>query len=279
VTAGGAGVPGWLEVAEGVLVLRYPVLDVNSTLVLGDGAALLVDTLSSPRQATELRAAVSAVTAAPVTVVNTHHHFDHCFGNATLRGDAPVWGHARCAQLLRDHGEGLRHSAGTEFPDLAEELAEVTVSPPDHEVRDRAALTVGGRRVELRYAGRGHTDNDLVVLVPDAGVTVVGDLIEVGAPPAFGDSWPLEWPATLSAVLAASAAAGADRVFVPGHGAPTDAAYVRAQHAELAELEWLCRDGHADGAPLAEVARRSPFGPEASRGAVRRAYADLDGKA
>jgi hypothetical protein len=41
----------WVEVADRVFVLRYPVLDVNSTLVVGDGAALLVDTLSSARQA------------------------------------------------------------------------------------------------------------------------------------------------------------------------------------------------------------------------------------
>jgi hypothetical protein len=53
---------------------------------------------------------------------------------------------------------------------------------------------------------------------------------------------------------------------------------VRAQHAALTELEWLCRDGHADGAPIEEVARRSPFGADASLIAVKRAYADLDGR-
>lgn len=265
-----------VEVAERVFVLRYPVLDVNATLVVGDGAALLVDTLSSPRQATQLRDAVESVTRAPLTLVNTHHHFDHTFGNATF--GAPAWAHVRCAALLREHGEGLRHAAAEAFPDLAAELADVTLSPPAHDVHLSADLDIGGRRVLLRHPGRGHTDNDIAVLVPDAGVTVAGDLVEVGTPPSFEDSWPLEWAATLAELMSLSAAEGADTVFVPGHGPPTGAYYVKAQHADLARLEWLCRDGHADDAPMDEVAARSPFGAEASRAAVRRAYADLDGK-
>ncbi len=40
----------FVEVADRVLVLREPVLAVNVTLVLGDGAALLVDTLSTAGQ-------------------------------------------------------------------------------------------------------------------------------------------------------------------------------------------------------------------------------------
>ena len=57
------------ELADRVHLLRYPVLDVNVTLVVGDGAALVVDTLSTPAQAAELRAAVRAVTPHPVTMI------------------------------------------------------------------------------------------------------------------------------------------------------------------------------------------------------------------
>ena len=39
--------PGFVEVATGVYVLRYPVLDVNAVLVTGDGEAMLIDTLST----------------------------------------------------------------------------------------------------------------------------------------------------------------------------------------------------------------------------------------
>jgi hypothetical protein len=54
--------------------------------------------------------------------------------------------------------------------------------------------------------------------------------------------------------------------------------FVAAQHADLARLAWLCRDGHADNRPAEEVAAVAPFTPEVSLVAVRRAYADLDGR-
>jgi len=43
----------FVELADRVYLLRYPVLDVNVTLVLGDDAALVVDTLSTAGQAAE----------------------------------------------------------------------------------------------------------------------------------------------------------------------------------------------------------------------------------
>jgi len=268
---------GWLEVADRVLVLRYPLLDVNATLIPGEGAALLVDTLSTRAQAAELAAAVASVTSAPLTLINTHHHFDHCFGNATLAGEPGIWAHFLCREQLRDHAEVVRRAAAKQCPELATELAEVEIRPPDHDVHEGADLDIGGRRVLLRHTGRGHTSNDLAVLIPDAGVTVTGDLVEVGAPPDFGDAWPLEWAPTLAELLVLSEAEGADSVFVPGHGAVTGAYYVRAQHTDLARLEWLCREGHADSATIDEVAGQSPFGLAASRTAVKRAYADLNG--
>jgi glyoxylase-like metal-dependent hydrolase (beta-lactamase superfamily II) len=270
---------GFTEVADRVYVLSYPVLSVNSTLIVGDGAALVADTLSTAAQAAVLREAVARITSAEPAVLNTHHHFDHTFGNAAVASaGSPVWGHQRCAELLRDHGDRLRHQAAAEYPALAAELAVTTLLAPDHEVQEAADIDVGGRMVQVRYFGRGHTDNDVVAFVPDAGVTIAGDLVEVGGPPAFGDSWPLEWAPTLGSVVAAAEKAGAGALFVPGHGDPAGIGFVRTQHAELAELEWLCRDGHADGAPQREVALRSPFGVEVSMPAVRRAYADLDGR-
>ena len=68
------------ELSDRIFVLVEPLLRVNVTLIVGDGGALLVDTLSTDEQATELLAAVRVITAAPLTVVNTHHHFDHSGG-------------------------------------------------------------------------------------------------------------------------------------------------------------------------------------------------------
>lgn len=271
--------PRFVEVTDRVYVLTEPLLDVNVTLVVGDGAALLVDTLSTAGQAAELAAAARAVTAAPWTIVNTHHHFDHCFGNAVLAADPPrpVHAHERVTAALRDHPDRLRREAYAEvvahWPALAPGLAATALLAPTHSVRTEAVLDVGGRRVLLRHPGPGHTDGDLVVHVPDADVLVAGDLVEQSGPPDFSDAHPLSWPDAVADLLRLTTPA---TVVVPGHGRPVDAGFVRAQHARLAELAALIRAGHRDGVAPDRLAADAPFGPRTARTAIRRGYAELD---
>jgi glyoxylase-like metal-dependent hydrolase (beta-lactamase superfamily II) len=271
---------GFAEIARDVYVLRYPVLDVNVALVVGDGAALLVDTLSTDAQATELVAAVRRVTAAPLTIVNSHHHFDHCFGNGVVAGpDTPIWAHEEAARLLREEAVRLQRQWYEKYararPDLADGLAAVKVRPPDRTVHLTASVPVGGRTAVLRHFGRGHTAGDLVVQVPDADVVIAGDLVEESGSPQFGDGYPLEWPETLTGLLALTTPS---TVVVPGHGAPVGTDFVRGQHGDLTALEWLIRDGHRDDARIEDVAAKSPFDRETALVAVRRGYAELSGR-
>ncbi len=272
---------GFRQVADGVHVWRYPVLDVNATLVTGDGAALLVDTLSTDDQARELAEAVRRITPDPLILVNTHHHFDHCFGNAVLAaGGRPVWGHEETAAVLSADGEALQQTWRDEYartdPTLAEGLARVRIHPPDRLVHTSAELDVGGRRVVLRHLGRGHTAGDLVVEVPDADVVVAGDLVEESGPPDFGDSYPVDWADTLAEL---HRLLGADTVVVPGHGDVVDRDFVAAQQLQLAQLAWLVREGHAVRAPAERVAAQAPFPSQVAVVAVRRGYAELSGRA
>ncbi|HEY4421977.1 MAG TPA: MBL fold metallo-hydrolase [Pseudonocardia sp.] len=264
----------WREVGDRVYVRRHHDMDLNVGLVVGDGACLVVDTRATWEQGRELTEAVRTLTPHPWAVVNTHMHFDHSFGNAAFR-PASIWGHRRCVEALTDHGEATRlqlvercRNAGD-----AEKVAELTatrIDPPDLPVDDRATLDVGGRAVELRHLGRGHTDNDLVVLVPDADLLLAGDLVEQGAPPQFGDGFPLEWPDTMDAVV--SLISGA---VVPGHGAVVDRAFVEGQRDELARLAEVARHGHATGRPATDVARDLPYFGRFAPQAVERAYLQL----
>ncbi|MEU8332131.1 MBL fold metallo-hydrolase [Micromonospora sp. NPDC048839] len=273
---------GFVEVADRVHVLREPLLRVNVTLVVGDDEALLVDTLSSAAQATALAAAVRTITDRPLTLVNTHHHYDHCFGNAVLAGDPPrpVYAHQLAATALRTDPEGLRREAYAELreehPALAAELADTPLLAPTHTVHTETSLDLGGRRVLLRHPGRGHTDADLVVHVPDADVLVAGDLVEQSGPPAFEDAYPLRWPDAVADLLRLTTAR---TVVVPGHGDPVDVEFVRAQHADLVRLAWLIRAAHTGSAPPERVAAEAPFGARAALVAARRGYRELDGEA
>lgn len=272
---------GLREIADDVYVWRYPVLDVNTTLVVGDGAALVVDTLSTPSQARQLSEAVRRITPYPWLVVNTHHHFDHAYGNQVFSAAQPeceIWAHEHAARELAERAPYRLRALHDEWlasePELARELLEVTVVPPNRTLRDAVALNVGGRTVELRHFGRGHTAGDLVVHVPDCGVVLAGDLVEEGAPPSFEDAYPLEWPHTVAELLHLATAP-----VVPGHGAVVDHAYVTAQHDELTRLAWLIREGHADDAPPEQVARHAPFDAGTALVAVKRGYAELSGRA
>jgi glyoxylase-like metal-dependent hydrolase (beta-lactamase superfamily II) len=274
------GERGFVEIAPAVYVLRYPVLDVNATLVVGGEAAAVVDTLSTDDQARELLAAVRAVTALPLVVINSHHHFDHAFGNAVVAApDGDIWAHEVAARILRDEmsfwqREWYEALLSTE-PELAQGVAAVAVRPPNRTVHGEAGLDLGGRPLELRHLGRGHTDGDLLVAVPDAAVLIAGDLVEESGPPGFGDSFPMQWPQTLALVRQLITAS---TTVVPGHGDTVDDDFVRAQHDDLTELARLIREGHADGAAPEKVAARAPFGPEAALTAVRRGYAELAGR-
>src|SRR6185436_4040921 len=234
---------GFVEVATGIHVLRHPVLDVNVTLIVGDTSALLVDTLTTAGQARELADMVAAMTAVPLAVVNTHHHFDHCFGNAAFL-DAPVYAHPEAIDRIRttDPADVWREWSRT-HPGLSGVL-DTDIRVPDRPVVHETALDLGGRTAVLRHPGRGHTAGDLIVHVPDAALVVAGDLVEESGPPQFDDAYPLEWPDALAAILALEPA-----TVVPGHGAVCAPSFVSGQHAELAALAWLIRDGHADEVP------------------------------
>lgn len=275
----------WREVAPGVLVRRHHLLDLNTTLVLGRERCLLVDTHAHDALAVDLLATVRELTSLPLVVANTHAHFDHSFGNAAIAaagtrhgGPPEIWGHPGCRRDLRERGETHRAEGVTWMldagrPEDAAAVAAVTLHPPTRTVSDEAPLDLGGRAVLLLHAGRGHTDHDLVVHVPDAGVTAVGDLVEEGAPPAFEDSYPLEWPSTLDALVPRLGA-----VVVPGHGAIVDPGFVAAQALELREIARRAREllggspSSTDGRGLPPGALTSlPLPPETAIVALRRA--------
>jgi glyoxylase-like metal-dependent hydrolase (beta-lactamase superfamily II) len=273
--------PTFTQFADRVFVFAYPVLKVNCTLVVGDDRALLVDTLATAAQAGELAEAVRALTDRPLVLANTHLHYDHTFGNATLAGpDTEIWATEPCARQLRERGAHWQRHWQQEVTgfdaDLAHAVGRVELRAPDHVVHSSTELDLGGVTATLTAAGRGHTDGDLVVRVGE--LVVAGDLIESGDPLDFTDSYPLDWPETLAAVEALGS------LFVPGHGAVMSAEQVREQHDELTRLDWLIREAHADDVDPRRVARATELARWGDNGlvqalhAVRRGYGQLDAR-
>lgn len=99
---------------------------------------------------------------------------------------------------------------GTRF--LAEYPTLRTI-PPTRTFSDRLVLDLGGRAVEVRYLGKGHTRGDAVVVLPAEGIVAAGDLVVWPVPTIGSTSLPAGFGATLEGLLALR-----PRVILPAHG-------------------------------------------------------------
>lgn len=260
----------WREVAPGVHLCVAEPDAVTVGLVVGTTGALLVDPGSSPAQGRALRASVATVTDRPlVAVVATHAHADHAFGLAAF-DDLETVGHESLAAALTSP-ENLATAAR-----LGVDVAELRA--PRRALAVAAAYDLGDRRVEVAHLGPGHTAGDLVVVVPDADLLLVGDLLESAGPPWFGpDSVPHAWAATLDGVIGLMTAGTRA---VPGHGEPVDREFVFDARGRVAavsgELVRLVESGVAEADALA--AGSWPYPAEHVAAGIAPGYAALAGR-
>ena len=213
-----------------IYVFTSDPVQLNSYLVVGTERALVVDTGAGPAQARSILAAFRALTDLPLTVVNTHDHWDHFFGNAAFAADG-VDDFLASPGFVRDH----RASAWIQLEAVPLEHEPDLPTPEDLLVPVTAVgtgetLSLGDCTVEFLPLG-GHTESDLVILCED--VALVGDLVEEGAPPQFGDdALPARWAESLETLLALPQ----PQVFAPGHGQPVDRTFLAAQLGDIAAV-------------------------------------------
>ncbi|MGE7389963.1 MBL fold metallo-hydrolase [Streptomyces sp. NPDC004126] len=247
----------------------------NAGWISDGGRTLLVDTAATERRALALREAVAASgVPLPRTVVNTHHHGDHTYGNAVFAPEALIVGHdnARAEQLAAGHQLELIWPA-TDF-------GAIEITAPDLTYRDRLTLHVGGTEVQVIHPGVAHTTGDSVVWLPRQRVVFTGDLVFAGGTPflAMGSL------AGSLRALELLRSLGAETV-VPGHGPLTDASAYDATERYLRHVAELAREGREKGLTPLEAAQGADLGEfaawrESERlvANLHRAYAELAGE-
>lgn len=223
-------------------VLRQPV-EPNALVIVNDADVVVVDPGGVPASAEHAIALIRSVTDKPVSVlVNTHWHGDHVLGNQIYRREFPgvrIVCHVNTyrditgkpmqyigrqdqafAELIADWEakaakNQLEPRLQAMLPDVREAMLEnrrVQLTPPDMTFTDELVLHRGAREIHIKYLGRGNTEGDAVVWLPQERVLASGDLVVAPIPYGFG-SYPKEWIETLDKLAAYDF-----KVLVPGHG-------------------------------------------------------------
>ncbi|MGW7366601.1 MBL fold metallo-hydrolase [Streptomyces sp. NPDC054841] len=248
----------------------------NNAGIISDGeSTLLVDTAATERRALLLREALLATGAPlPRTLVNTHHHGDHTYGNCVFTPDATVVGHESC----RSEALAAGHQLHLIWPQT--DFGDITITAPDVTYSERLTLRAGGTEVRLIHPGVAHTTGDTIVHLPEHGIVFTGDLVFQGGTP-FIPMGSLS--GSLQALeLLRSLDAG---TVVPGHGPVTDPSAYDATERYLRYVAALAETGHAKGLTPLETARDADLGEfaelrESERlvANLHRAYAELEGQ-
>ncbi len=186
----------------------------------------------SPDAATWLKAEIAKLTAQPVRyVIYSHHHNDHIAGGSVFADTALFISQAAARQKIL-------------------QAADPQTPVPDVTFSDRMFLDLGGKRIDLIYTDRNHSDNSLVVLLPQERVLFAVDFIPVEtvayrAPP---DGYPDEWIDSLKQVEQLEF-----DTLVPGHGKLGKKEHVRMFRGYLEDLRAAVREQVQKGASVEEA--------------------------
>ncbi len=255
-------ITGEQEIAPDLVVVPNRHLDLvpNIGVIAGTDSVLVVETGMGPRNAEKvLKFAVGHARGRRLYLTTTHFHPEHTFGAQAFAGHATYLANWAQADDLAEKGAGYLEMFRGLGEWVARQLEGVELIAPDVVYDGSYDLDLGGRVVQLRPTGRGHTKGDQVVMVPDAGVMFTGDLVETGQfaifpwfPPYDTDVTGVGWIGVMQRLIDER-----PRVVVPGHGdigGPELIADVRDYLEELRDETWRRRDaGMSEQAIAAEV--------------------------
>ena len=215
----------WFEVYRirpGVFAIYEPKQfeEVISYLILGEKRAVLFDTGLGVGKISEV---ITRLTSLPVTVMNSHTHFDHVGGNAEFR---EVWNRDLAFTHANARGQSNAYSQDALAPERLCGDLPAGVNPKSysirpwkstHAVHDGEQLDLGGRVVEVLFTP-GHTPDSLSLLDRKNGLLFTGDTFYPGPIYLFVPETDF---AGYTRSIARLAALGPQlRLLLPGHNVP-----------------------------------------------------------
>ena len=267
------------EVSEGVFAYIQPDGSwwINNTgFVVGTRGVISVDSCATVRRTRAYLAAIATVTTQPVrTVINTHHHGDHTFGNH-LFGGATIVGHEATRAGVLDWGEPRSAPFWTEV-----DWGEFVLEPPFLTYTDAVTVWADDLRADVRHVGiPANTTNDSIVWLPERKLLFCGDLLFNGGTPFLLQGSVAGAIQVLEEVVRPLEAT----TIVPGHGGVAGPELIDHVLGYLRFVQASAREGRGAGLTPLETARELDLGQYAELldrerivGNLHRAYADLEG--
>jgi cyclase len=267
------------EVSEGVYAYIQPdgTWYLNNTGFLVDSRGVIsIDATSTERRTRAYLDAIATVTSQPVrTLVNTHHHGDHTYGNCLFTG-ATIVAHQRCRDEVLAFGPPANTGMFTDV-----EWGDLPLAPPFLTYDTGVTLWSGDLRCDVRYVGTpAHTTNDSIIWIPGRSVLFAGDLLFNGGTPFLLLGSIAGSIEVLEQVVRPLGAA----TIVPGHGPVCGPEVIDDVLGYLRFITDLARQGKAAGLSPLDAARQADLGAyaeltDAERvvGNLHRAYLELAG--
>jgi len=205
--------------------------------------SLVFDCFISPKAARDLKKVAKELTGNDIKYVfNSHFHNDHIRGNQVFSG-AEIIATQKTKELIKetepeeleyekkvvdDRIESTQKEIDGEtdprkleehkmwlgyYRAIKESFDEYKTILPDKIIKDTLVIQGKDRKVILFSRGKGHTESDMVLLLPEDKILFTGDLLFIESHPWLGDGFMEEWIEYLEELKKLNV-----EQIVPGHG-------------------------------------------------------------
>jgi len=172
-----------------------------SGIIVTSEGVVVVDSLSNEAMAKHERSLIAAAAQQPIRyLISSTFHGNYSLGNVAYPDAIKIGTELYKADLL----------------DMMKEdnmpAAQQAAMLPDQTFRDRMSIFLGGKEIQVLYAGRAHTRGDAIVFVPQDRIVYMSEVFFDGRFP-FMNSGYLNWINAVDIALKLDA-----DIFVPGQG-------------------------------------------------------------